>query len=87
VFGATCGVNLLVENRNGLIVNTELLEANGRAERDAALLMLEQVPGTQRVTAGADKGYDTAEFVAECSHLGVCEAGAERSGQGSETEL
>jgi len=44
--------NLLVENRNGLIVNAELLEANGRAERDAALLMLEQVPGTKRVTAG-----------------------------------
>jgi transposase len=37
--------NLLVENRNGLIVNAELLEANGRAERDAALVMLEQIPG------------------------------------------
>jgi len=33
--------------------------------------MLEQVPGTGRVAAGADKGYGTAEFVAECSHLGV----------------
>jgi transposase len=63
--------NLLVENRNGLIVNAELLEANGRAERDAALLMLEQVPGVKRVTAGADKGYDTADFVLECRHLGV----------------
>jgi transposase len=63
--------NLLVENRSGLIVNAELLEANGRAERDAALLMLEQVPGTKRLTAGADKGYDTAEFVDECRHLGV----------------
>src|SRR5579862_1740469 len=63
--------NLLVENRSGLIVNAELLEANGRAERDAALLMLEQVPGTKRLTAGADRGYDTAEFVAECRHLGV----------------
>jgi hypothetical protein len=41
------------------------------ARGDAALLMLEQVPGTKRVTAGADKGYDTAEFVAECRHLGV----------------
>jgi hypothetical protein len=29
--------NLLVENRNGLIVNTEVFEANGTAERDAAL--------------------------------------------------
>ena len=47
--------HLLVENRNGLIVNAEVLEANGRAERDAALLMLEQMPGTKRVTVGGDK--------------------------------
>jgi len=38
--------NLQVENRNGLIVNTEVFEANGTAERDAALVMLEQIPGT-----------------------------------------
>ena len=38
--------NLLVENRNGLIVNTEVFEANGTAERDAALVMLEQITGT-----------------------------------------
>src|ERR1700728_3104584 len=63
--------NLLVENRNGLIVNAELLEANGRAERDAALLMLEQVPGDQRLTVGGDKGFDTTEFVAECRHMNV----------------
>jgi transposase len=75
-----CG-NLLVENRNGLIVNAELLEANGRAERDATLLMLEQVPGTKRVTAGADKGYDTAEFVAECRHLGVTPHVARNTGR------
>ena len=73
--------NLLVENRHGLIVNAELLEANGRAERDAALLMLEQVPGTKRVTAGADKGYDTAEFVAECRHLGVTPHVARNTGR------
>jgi len=36
--------DLLVENRNGLIINTELFEANGTAERDAALVMLEQFP-------------------------------------------
>jgi transposase len=63
--------NLLIENRNGLIVNAELLEANGRAERDAALLMLEQLPGDQRLTVGGDKGFDTAEFVAECRHMNV----------------
>jgi len=33
--------------------------------------MLEQVPGTGRVTAGGDKGFDTAEFVHECRNLGV----------------
>jgi transposase len=63
--------NLQVENRSGLIVNAELLEANGRAERDAALVMLEQVTGTNQVTVGADKGYDTAEFVRECRQINV----------------
>ena len=66
--------NLLIENRNGLIVNAELLEANGRAERDAALRMLEQLPGDQRLTVGGDKGFDTAEFVAECRHMNACGA-------------
>jgi transposase len=63
--------NLLVENRNGLIVNTEVFEANGTAERDAALVMLEQITGTKQVTVGGDKGYDTADFVAECRNLKV----------------
>jgi transposase len=63
--------NLEVENRSGLIVNAEVLEANGRAERDAALVMLEQVPGGGRITVGGDKGFDTAEFVAECRHMNV----------------
>jgi transposase len=63
--------SLLVENRNGLIMDAELLEANGRAERDAALMMLEQVPGDHRITVGGDKGFDTAEFVTECRHMNV----------------
>ena len=63
--------NLLTENRNGLIVNTEVLQANGTAERDAALLMLEQVPGVDRITVGADKAYDTRGFVAEGRNLKV----------------
>ena len=63
--------NLLVENRNGLIVDTEVFEANGTAERDAALVMLERVPGEQQVTVGADKAYDTREYVAECRNLKV----------------
>ena len=63
--------NLLVENRNGLIVNSEVFEANGTAERDAALVMLEKIPGAKPVTAGGDKGYDTLDFVAECRNLQV----------------
>jgi hypothetical protein len=63
--------NLQVENRHGLIVNAEVLEANGRAERDAALVMLEQVAGDGRITVGGDKGFDTAEFVAECRQMNV----------------
>jgi transposase len=58
--------NLLVENRNGLIVHTEVFQANGTAERDAALVMLEQIPGVHPVTVGTDKAYDTKDFVAEC---------------------
>jgi hypothetical protein len=48
--------NLLVENRNGLIVNTEVFEANGTAERDAALVMLEQIRGTKQVGQGIRHG-------------------------------
>src|SRR5438128_5294073 len=63
--------NLLVENRNGLIVDAEVFQANGTAERDAALVMLEKLPGTQPVSVGGDKGFDTFGFVAECRNLGV----------------
>jgi transposase len=63
--------NLLVENRNGLIVNARVWEATGIAERDAALMMLEQIPGPQPVTVGGDKAFDTAEFVSECRHLQI----------------
>jgi transposase len=63
--------NLLIENRNGLIVTTEVFQANGTAERDAALVMLEQIPGENRVTVGADKAYDTKDFVAECRNMNV----------------
>ena len=63
--------NLLTENRNGLIVTTEVFQANGTAERDAALVMLERIAGRARVTVGGDKGYDTRDFVAECRNLNV----------------
>jgi transposase len=61
--------NLLVENRNGLIVSSRVWEATGIAERYAALEMLQDVPGIGRVTVGGDKGFDTADFVRECRNL------------------
>jgi hypothetical protein len=63
--------NLLVENRNGLIVDAEVFVANGTAKRDAALIMLQKIPGTRPVTVGGDKGFDTDGFVAECRNLQV----------------
>jgi transposase len=63
--------NLLVENRNGLIVDAEVFQAKGTAERDAALVMLEQIPGINPVTVGGDKGFDTRDFVKECRNLRV----------------
>ena len=61
---AYCG-NVIIENRHGLAVDAELLQCNGTAERDAALLMVERLEGEQRVTVAADKGYDTQDFVQE----------------------
>ena len=53
----------LMENRNGLVVNTQVTQANGTAERDAALIMCDSIPGKHRITLGADKAYDTKQFV------------------------
>ena len=58
-----------MENRNGLVVNSLLTQATGTAEREAALKMLEQVSGTHRITLGADKGYDVADFVQKVRQL------------------
>jgi transposase len=67
---AYCG-NVLIENRHGLVVDTELLQCNGTAERDAAMVMAERLEGTERVTMGADKGYDTQGFVQEMRGMNV----------------
>lgn len=57
----------LMENRNGLLVDFEVTEATGTAERDAAITMINAaVPGERRITLGADRGYDAKEFVARC---------------------
>ena len=64
----------LIENRHGLIVDAMATHADGRAERDAAVIMLDRTgrvaPGRRR-TVGADKLFDTAEFVEVARGLGV----------------
>jgi transposase len=61
----------LMENRNGLVVDTRVTLATGRAEREAAVAMLEEIPGAKRVTVAADKGYDTKDFVASARGFAV----------------
>lgn len=63
--------HVLMENRNGLVVDTRVTPAHGRAEREAALEMLGSLPGRQHRTVGADKGYDTRDFVAQVRNLSV----------------
>ncbi len=64
--------HLLMEHRNALLVDIELSEANGYAERDTALEMLSRLPATKRRrTVAGDKGYDTACFVADVRELGI----------------
>jgi transposase len=63
----------LVENRNGLIAAAMTTQADGRAERDAALLMLHELTRKRsgQITTGADKAYDTCDFVSTVRELGV----------------
>jgi hypothetical protein len=65
--------HILVENRNGLIVDVEVTPATGTAEREAALRMLarERTRQKKRMTVGADRGYDTRDFVKETRLLKV----------------
>jgi transposase len=63
-----CG-NVLMENRNGLVADVETMQADGTAERDAAVVMVASMSGDDRVTVGADKGYDTKGFVADARAL------------------
>jgi transposase len=64
--------HLLMENRNGLILDVLITEATGRAEREAALVMLDRrLTPRKRVTLAGDKGYDTRDFVEELRQRGV----------------
>jgi transposase len=57
--------HVLMENRNGLVVNATLTIASGTAEREAALALIGQRLQKTRMTLGADKAYDTKDFVAD----------------------
>ena len=63
----------LVENRNGLIAAAMVTHADGYAERDAALLMLAEMQEgrSRRITVGADKAYDSEDFVRTARELNV----------------
>jgi transposase len=64
--------HLLTENRHGFIVDTAVTDAMGTAERDAALMMLGELPlTTRRVTVGADKNFDMPAWVAAVRQMGI----------------
>jgi transposase len=63
--------HVLMENRNGLVVNARLTEASGYAERDAALEMVAELPEGGRITLGADRGFDEAGFIDALRASGV----------------
>lgn len=63
--------HVLIENRSGLVVANCLARASGIGERAAALLMVNELPRRPRATLGADRGYDSADFVLALRGLGV----------------
>lgn len=64
---------MLMENRIGLVVQAEVTHADGHGEREASLEMVNRYSPcwTRRLTLGADKGYDNANFVAELRRRSV----------------
>ena len=64
--------HLLTENRHGFIIDTAVTAASGTAERDAAIVMLGELPlTTRRITVAADKAYDTRAWVAAVRRLRI----------------
>ena len=63
--------HVLMENRNGLVVQAKLTQVTSRSEREAALEMAARIPGKRRVTLGGDRGYDVRSFVEGVRRLGI----------------
>ncbi|RYC33642.1 hypothetical protein D3273_04065 [Lichenibacterium minor] len=71
----------LMENRNRLIVDGCVTEADGHAERTAALAIIEnRADRPDRITLGADKGYDAEDFVDELRSMNVTSPGTRPGG-------
>jgi transposase len=70
--------HVLMENKNGLAVDVGLTHATGTAERKTALDLIERTAPLRRVTVGADKNYDTYEFVSTCRAMGMTPHVAQR---------
>ena len=63
--------HLLMENRHAPVADVTTTTATGMPEREAAIMMVGNLPEGGRITLGGDKAYDTEEFVAEMRRLGV----------------
>jgi len=65
--------HVVIDNRHGLVVSTTYTQATGTAERTAAIKMMKKIKGKRkrRLTLGADKNYDTSEFVRQMKSLGI----------------
>jgi transposase len=63
--------HVIIENRNGLVVASTLTQATGTAEREAACTMVDDLDLGHRITVGADKAYDSKDFVAEMRERGA----------------
>ena len=63
--------HLLTDNTHGLVVDVEVTPFSGTAEREAAKAMLHRARRSRRATVGADRGYDTRDFIASCRAMGI----------------
>ena len=77
--------HVLMENRSGLVVGATVTRADGFGERAAALAMLDAIATSRPRTVGADKAYDTRDFIEACRsrhvtpHVASNDSGTRRS--------
>jgi transposase len=74
--------HVCMENRSGLVVDTQLTAALGHADVDAALVMAERLPGRSRLTLGGDKAYDERRCIRELRRMRITPHVAQYTGLG-----